>query len=358
LLLTGNLPQGNILKLYSNSTQTTNTNPTPPYNLTTQLDGDWMRFYWDASSDAQTPSSGLSYVLRIGSTPGGYDILSPMSRPSGYRLKPEKGHANSNRSWKIKRTSLPDLFYWSVQAIDTAFSGSAFSQQQEYSFVPRISLLSSNNVSFGDTPIDSITNWVDVIIKNPSAVPLMVDSVSFFDPASDFEHDFPDTGLLLSPGISDVIRIRFAPTEVGAVSDTLYIMSNAVNSPVLKVRLSGAGIHVPPNPPANLLVSMNNGTATITWDAVTETIYGTPIQPDYYLVFYNGSDDPDGVFYYHGATAQLEYTHYLVGLHAPHMFYHVVAYKFYGRNGVDLAAYGLESGMIESDVFGILRALR
>ena len=34
---------------------------------------------WTAPADARTPAAGLSYNLRIGTTPGGSDILGPMA---------------------------------------------------------------------------------------------------------------------------------------------------------------------------------------------------------------------------------------------------------------------------------------
>jgi len=95
----------------------------------------------------------------------------------------------------------------------------------------------------------------------------------------------------------------------------------------------------------------------ISWDAVTVTELHTPIVPDYYLVFYNGSEDPEGLFYYHGATPNLSYTHYLVGLHAEHMFYRMRAYKYYGRGGFDFASLGLVPGMTETEVMDKLKGM-
>lgn len=75
---------------------------------------------------------------------------------------------------------------------------------------------------------------------------------------------------------------------------------------------------------------------------------------DYYLIFYNGSSNSEGEYYLHGATANLQYTHYLVGLHAQHMFYRVVAYKNYGRGTINLEEPGSTRGMPEKEIYRLL----
>lgn len=76
----------------------------------------------------------------------------------------------------------------------------------------------------------------------------------------------------------------------------------------------------------------NNVDAIITWDPVTETIYGTPITPDGYLVLYNESAyENDDKFYYFlwDVRDGTSFTHPRVVLHRNQMFYRVVAYKDY-----------------------------
>jgi hypothetical protein len=65
-------------------------------------------------------------------------------------------------------------------------------------------------------------------------------------------------------------------------------------------------------------------------EAVTETIYGSPMTPDLYLVLYNETPyEDDNFYYYHGSTQLTTYTHYNVALFRESMFYKVVAVKFY-----------------------------
>ncbi len=52
-----------------------NTCPTAPTNLRATRDGSSLTLAWNAATDAQTPAAGLSYNIRIGSTPGACDSV-------------------------------------------------------------------------------------------------------------------------------------------------------------------------------------------------------------------------------------------------------------------------------------------
>ncbi|ETR69244.1 MAG: hypothetical protein OMM_09774, partial [Candidatus Magnetoglobus multicellularis str. Araruama] len=133
ILLIGTSSNGHIAQLYRNNIDISNTPPSPPTNLNAEVVGHNVCLSWSAASDAETLSvSGLNYNLYIGSTPGGTDILSPMSLPlsNGYRLLPARGHIQTLTK-TIK--NLPDgTYYWSVQAIDTAFAGSEFATESSF----------------------------------------------------------------------------------------------------------------------------------------------------------------------------------------------------------------------------------
>ena len=84
---------------------------------------------WNSSSDDLTLSTGLSYSIRVGTTPGGSEIMTPNASDSGIRSIPSKGNAEYNLKWKIALA--PGKYYWSVQAVDASFIGSAFSEEIE-----------------------------------------------------------------------------------------------------------------------------------------------------------------------------------------------------------------------------------
>jgi hypothetical protein len=110
-----------------------NVPPAAPGDLAPVALGDRVRLTWTAAADPQTPASGLSYNLRISSTPGGVEIASPMADlASGYRRVVQPGNAQERTSWTLKAPALGETIYWSVQAVDGAFAGSPFTTERRY----------------------------------------------------------------------------------------------------------------------------------------------------------------------------------------------------------------------------------
>jgi hypothetical protein len=132
ILLTGDTGTGFVTNIYRNSWQTANVPPSAPTNLSTQVVGSTMTATWDPGTDAETPSAGLTYNLRVGTTPGGAEICGAMADAStGCRTIPAFGNTNHNTSWKIELPSpIPSALYWSVQAVDACFAGSQFATDQ------------------------------------------------------------------------------------------------------------------------------------------------------------------------------------------------------------------------------------
>jgi hypothetical protein len=131
---------GAATRLYRNDMGVANTTPSAPVHLSSTVSGDSLALHWEPASDAQTRTSGLTYNLRVGTTPGGAEIVSPMADlATGYRLQPQLGNVNHNKRWIIRYlsgkfgTQDPSSWtlYWSVQAIDNTFAGSAFATEQK-----------------------------------------------------------------------------------------------------------------------------------------------------------------------------------------------------------------------------------
>ena len=96
--------------------------------------------------------------------------------------------------------------------------------------------------------------------------------------------------------------------------------------------------YVPPAAPQNVnMVITNSIDALITWDPVNQTIYGTPIVPDGYIVLYNETPYEDEQFYYFlGRSYTTNYTHHDVAEFRGQMYYRVKAYKYYTRGELEL----------------------
>jgi hypothetical protein len=94
--------------------------------------GTTATFSWAAAADGQTPATGLNYNLRIGTTPGGSQVVAAQSSSLGKRFLPAPGNAGENLTGKVAHLKPGTNYYWSVQAVDTAFAGSRFAPEQSF----------------------------------------------------------------------------------------------------------------------------------------------------------------------------------------------------------------------------------
>jgi hypothetical protein len=112
-----------------------NAPPAAPTGLASTLSAT-VSLSWNPPADDRTPSTGLNYNLRIGTTPGASDVLAPMALTDGLRLLPALGNAQAGTNAVM---NLPiGRYYWSVQAVDTSFAGSPFAVEQQFTIAPLI----------------------------------------------------------------------------------------------------------------------------------------------------------------------------------------------------------------------------
>jgi hypothetical protein len=153
---------GNAYRLYRNNTLVSNTPPTAPSGLTYELsqNGTNVTLRWMGASDAQTPEGGLTYNVRVGTTPGGCDVISPMADAiTGKRRIPALGNAQMRHFTLLRNLEFGRTYYWSVQAVDTAFAGGAWAS--EASFTTRIP-------TSGDLDNDGVVSRTefDIVLEN------------------------------------------------------------------------------------------------------------------------------------------------------------------------------------------------
>jgi hypothetical protein len=123
-------------QLWRNNMPVSNAPPAAPTGLSSTLSGTTVSLGWNPPADDRTPSAGLNYNLRIGTTPGASDVLAPMALTDGLRLLPVLGNAQAGTNAVM---NLPfGQYYWSVQAVDTSFAGSPFALEQQFTIAPRI----------------------------------------------------------------------------------------------------------------------------------------------------------------------------------------------------------------------------
>lgn len=152
-----------IGQIYHGNPTNANTAPTAPNGLTTTVVGTSITFNWAAATDTKTPSTGLSYNLRVGTASGKDDVYCGMANlSSGLRFVPANGNAQKRLSWTLSNLPIAP-YYWSIQAIDTSFAGSAWATEQSIGVVKisghvvRASGVAMQGVSMTATGLSSVT---------------------------------------------------------------------------------------------------------------------------------------------------------------------------------------------------------
>lgn len=117
---------------FQEGVQTTNTAPNAPqrpsanYNAATGK----LKISWGEASDSQSSSKDLTYAVRIGSTPGGSDMVNGHALANGTRRNFMDGNAGSSLEKTLDLRSWPSgTYYVSVQTIDPNHAGSAWSEE-------------------------------------------------------------------------------------------------------------------------------------------------------------------------------------------------------------------------------------
>lgn len=287
ILLTGDTGSGVISKIYLNTLNIINTKPEAPSNLTVSLAPRIVTLSWDEATDDKTPQKGLSYNLYIGTSPEGEDIRSSMATiPDGKRKIVLRGYVQGN-SWQIENLEEGQKYYWSVQAIDNSYTGSAFAAESSFTFQvppPPVAVAATN---IGLTSMT--TNWS----ASEGATGYRLDISTTADFAT-FVTNYQnvDAGNVTTADITGLAMNTMYYSRVWAYNG-LGTSTNSSN--VISVRT----LAYPHAVPDGLSPSSCNGLVVLTWNAVAN--------PDNnfqeYRIF--GGNSPDPVTYL-GSTPEGE----------------------------------------------------
>ncbi len=142
--------------LWKNNSPAINTAPSAPTALASQVHGgSSVTLRWNPATDAQTPSAGLSYNLVLGTSANAVDAASPnASVPDGFRRVVRLGAVNGAAAGPLTYTftNLPPApqYFWSVQAIDSAFAGGPFAASQSFGIATlQITVANTNDAGPG-----------------------------------------------------------------------------------------------------------------------------------------------------------------------------------------------------------------
>ncbi|MGH7601507.1 MAG: hypothetical protein ACREOI_34540, partial [bacterium] len=205
---------------------------------------DSVSFNWGQASDDETASPGLTYNLRIGLTPGGGEIVPSMSDAgTGYRRVPKSGNMGHAQQWKI--TSLPEgKYYWSVQAVDPAFGGSAFAPEDSFAIQAGSAIIDPLAFDFGEVNIGATRDTVLALVSRRAT------SLTIFDieiaGADSLNFSFiGDTSFVLNGGEQRALPVRFQPRAPGNKSARLIIYHDGLEGYSFAT-LAGNGVDLEP----------------------------------------------------------------------------------------------------------------
>jgi hypothetical protein len=132
-MVTLGFPDAERVRLIRNNLDGTNAPPTAPGGLVAQLQtDDRVTLGWSRSTDDRTPAAALTYELRVGTGPGQGDVIAPRADwQTGHRRVPGPGALGAVNQVDLQHLA-PGTYYWSVQAVDAAFVGSAWATEGSF----------------------------------------------------------------------------------------------------------------------------------------------------------------------------------------------------------------------------------
>ena len=78
----------------------------------------------------------LYYNLRIGTVPGGNDVLSSLSDNQGFRKTVTRGNMQQSHRFVLKNLLPSTTYYYAVQAIDEGYASSMWSPERQFTTLP------------------------------------------------------------------------------------------------------------------------------------------------------------------------------------------------------------------------------
>jgi len=151
IILTGNLSDASVSRIYRNDLNIVNTSPAAPLTPTSSVNKSDVTLKWKSVRNDNTPYKAITYNIKAGTTSGTINISAPNSTSTGQRRVVEKGNAGPDTTFIFKKMTF-GTYFWSVQAVDNGFAGGAFSPEGSFTVSP----VQAGNLSARITDINSL----------------------------------------------------------------------------------------------------------------------------------------------------------------------------------------------------------
>jgi hypothetical protein len=169
------------LRYFRNNAARSNSAPSAPFALEQIVSGDSVLLKWRSAEDANQ-SGGLSYNVRLGTTPGGNEILSALSDPNTGRRSVVAGGNSFLSLQRVVRSLRPGTYYWTVQAVDHSFAGGPFAPVQSFTVgspVPHLQVVSlaGTRLKLKVPPLATLESSTDLRTWSPLQLPISDEQV-------------------------------------------------------------------------------------------------------------------------------------------------------------------------------------
>jgi len=141
IVVSGSSGDDCITRIYRNVSGISNSPPEAPVELSSAIDESSIVFKWNRVTGDATPPKGMSYNIRIGTSSGAGNTVTPMAMTSGTRLIQAMGNTHSDTAFILSNPKKA-TYYWSVQAIDNGYLPGLFAAEQSVTY--SVSVQASN----------------------------------------------------------------------------------------------------------------------------------------------------------------------------------------------------------------------
>ncbi len=150
----------------------------PPVELTVALGpGNEAMLSWEPPNGLMR-REGLTYAVRVGTSPGKLDRLEPDASSEGFRYNLWPGEIGESRKKLLRSLVLGQVYYWSVQAISPGFLGGEFSPEHSFTVPAETPVAVSLKVILltNDLPISIPFFWNGLAAGKTPAVRISADN--------------------------------------------------------------------------------------------------------------------------------------------------------------------------------------